>query len=209
MKDFETVVLRCILYYNSQRVLENFPYTGEMLDAGIRPFASSVFAWGRKQIGANLLAVSREELVLTLLPRTAGRFTRSGLKVKGLRYGASGYTEQYLKGGEVTVAYSPEDTGRVWLLENGNYHPFDLIESRFRGKDFSQAESLKTECGEMIRDACKENQQAKIDLAGHIESIARRAKKTEDTRIKDIRKTRQREQRKRHVDVVKEGVGNV
>lgn len=50
---------------------------------------------------------------------------------------------------------------------------------------------------------------AKIDLAGHIESIARRAKKTEDTRIKDIRKTRQREQRKRHVDVVKEGVGNV
>ena len=209
MKDFETVILRCILYYNSQRVLENFPYTGEMLDAGIRPFASSVFAWGRKQIGANLLAVSREELVLTLLPRTAGRFTRSGLKVKGLRYGASGYTEQYLKGGEVTVAYSPEDTGRVWLLENGNYHPFDLIESRFRGKDFSQAESLKTECGEMIRDACKENQQAKIDLAGHIESIARRAKKTEDTRIKDIRKTRQREQRKRHVDVVKEGVGNV
>ena len=133
----------------------------------------------------------------------------TGLKVKGLRYGASGYTEQYLKGGEVTVAYSPEDTGRVWLLENGNYHPFDLIESRFRGKDFSQAESLKTECGEMIRDACKENQQAKIDLAGHIESIARRAKKTEDTRIKDIRKTRQREQRKRHVDVVKEGVGNV
>lgn len=209
MKDFETVVLRCILYYNSQRVLENFPYTGEMLDAGIRPFASSVFDWGRKQIGANLIEVSREELVLTLLPRTAGRFTRSGLKVKGLRYGAPGYTEQYLKGREVTVAYNPEDTVRVWLLENGNYQPFELIESRFRGKGFSQADSLKAECSEMLKTACEENQQAKVDLAGHIENIARRAKRAEDTRIKDIRKTRQRERRKQHMDVVKEGVGNV
>lgn len=208
MKDFETVILRCILYYNSQRVLENFPYTEEMLDAGIRPFASSVFGWGRKQIGANLLEVSREELVLTLLPRTAGRFTRSGLKVKGLRYGASGYTEQYLKGGEVTVAYNPDDTAQVWILDNGNYQPFDLIESRFRGKDFSQADSLKAECSEMIRNANEENQQAKIDLAGHIESIARRAKRAEGTKIKDIRKTRQREQRKRHVDFMKEGVVN-
>ena len=24
MRDFETVILRCILYYNSQRILENF-----------------------------------------------------------------------------------------------------------------------------------------------------------------------------------------
>ena len=208
MKDFETVILRCILYYNSQRVLENFPYTEEMLDARIRPFASSVFDWGRTQIGANLIEVSREELVLTLLPRTAGRFTRSGLKAKGLRYGAPGYTEQYIKGGEVTVAYNPEDTARVWLLENGDYKPFELIESRFRGKDFSQADSLKAECSEMLKNASEENQQAKIDLAAHIENIARRAKRAENTKIKDIRKTRKREQRKRHVDFMKEGVAN-
>lgn len=203
MRDFETVILRCILYYNSQRILENFPYTKTMLDAGVRPFAASVFAWGREQIGANLISVSREELVLALLPRTTGRFTRSGLKVQGLRYGASGYTEQYLKGGEVTVAYNPDDVGQVWLLEKGAYQPFELIESRFRGKDFGEAEVLRNQCGDLVKNAALENQQAKIDLARHIRGIAGKAASAEDTKIRNIRKTRQREQRKRHIDVVK------
>ena len=65
--------------------------------------------------------VSREELIQTLLPRTTGRFMRSGLKVKGMRYHADGYTERYLKGGEATVAYNPEDVSHVWLLEDGAY----------------------------------------------------------------------------------------
>ena len=203
IQDVETVILRCILYYNSQRVLGNFPYTEEMMREGIQPFASSVFAWGRKQPGANLIPVSREDLVLTLLPRTTGRFTRSGLKVQGLRYQAQGYTERYLTGGDAVVAFNPEDVTRIWLLENGEYQVFELIESRFRGKDYMQVEALKSECDELIKSAAVSNQQARIDLARHIQSIAGKSIKSKDTKIKDIRKTRQREQRKRHIDFVK------
>ena len=152
--------------------------------------------------------VSREELIQTLLPRTAGRFMRSGLKVKGMRYHADGYTERYLKGGEATVAYNPEDVSHVWLLEDGAYQRFDLIESRFRGKNIAEVEKLKADCNEMIKDASAGNLQAKIDLAMHIQNIAGNAVHTGDTKIKNIRKTRQREQRKRHVDFMKEGAGN-
>ena len=125
-----------------------------------------------------------------------------------MRYHADGYTEKYLKGGEVTVAYNPEDVSHVWLFENGNYQIFDLIESRFRGKDMVEAEKLKADCNEMIKNASAGNLQAKIDLAMHIQNIASHAVHTEDTKIKNIRRTRQREQRKRHVDFVKEGIGN-
>lgn len=117
-----------------------------------------------KQPGANLISVSREDLVLTLLPRTTGRFTRSGLKVQGLRYQAQGYTERYLTGGEAVVAFNPEDVTRIWLLENGEYQVFELIESRFRGKDYMQVEALKSECDELIKSAAVGNQQARIDL---------------------------------------------
>ena len=208
MRDFETVILRCILYYNSQRIIENFPYTEEMLQEEVKPFASSIFEWGKQKEGVNLIPVSKEELILTLLPRTTGKLTRFGLRVKGMRYHADGYTEKYLKGGEVTVAYNPEDVSHVWLFENGNYQIFDLIESRFRGKDMVEAEKLKTDCNEMIKNASAGNLQAKIDLAMHIQNIASHAVHTEDTKIKNIRRTRQREQRKRHVDFVKEGIGN-
>ena len=152
--------------------------------------------------------VSREELIQTLLPRTTGRFMRSGLKVKGMRYHAGGYTERYLKGGEAVVAYNPEDVSHVWLLEDGAYQRFDLIESRFCGKNIAEVEKLKADCNEMIKDASAGNLQAKIDLAMHIQNIAGNAVHTGDTKIKNIRKTRQREQRKRHVDFMKEGAGN-
>lgn len=209
MRDFETVILRCILYYNSQRIVENFPYTEQMLQEGIRPYASSIFAWGRRQAGADLIEVSKERLILTLLPRTGARFTRSGLKVNGLRYHAEGFTEQYLRGGEAVAAYNPEDVGRVWLLENGTYQAFDLIESRFKDKNLEETQKLKQDCREMIKSAAEENLQAKIDLAEHIRSIAGNALHAEDTKIRDVRRTRQREQRKLHVDFMKGGEAHV
>ena len=181
--DFETIILRCILYYNSQRIVGNFPYTKEMISDGVKPYAASIFEWGRKQPGADLIKVSKEKLIQVLLPRTEGRFSRYGLKVNGMRYHAEGYTEEYLKGGVVTVAYNPENVSRVWLLEDGTFQPFELIERRFDGKTLEDVEMLKAGCNEIIKNAASENLQARIDLAKHIQDISGRAGKSEDTKI--------------------------
>lgn len=206
--DFETIILRCILYYNSQRIVGNFPYTKEMISDGVKPYAASIFEWGRKQPGADLIKVSKEKLIQVLLPRTEGRFSRYGLKVNGMRYHAEGYTEEYLKGGVVTVAYNPENVSRVWLLEDGTFQPFELIERRFDGKTLEDVEMLKAGCNEIIKNAASENLQARIDLAKHIQDISGRAGKSEDTKIKNVRTTRRKEQRKRHMDFVKGDAGN-
>ena len=206
--DFETIILRCILYYNSQRIVGNFPYTKEMISDGVKPYAAYIFEWGRTQPGADLIKVSKEKLIQVLLPRTEGRFSRYGLKVNGMRYHAEGYTEEYLKGGVVTVAYNPENVSRVWLLEDGTFQPFELIERRFDGKTLEDVEMLKAGCNEIIKNAASENLQARIDLAKHIQDISGRAGKSEDTKIKNVRTTRRKEQRKRHMDFVKEDAGN-
>ena len=179
-----------------------------MIKADVKPYASSIFTWGRKQAGADLIGVSREELVQVLLPRTEGKFSRYGLKVNGMRYHAEGYTEEYLKGGTVTVSYNPENVSRVWLLQDGKFLPFELIEKRYLEKTFEEVELLKSGCDEIIKNAASDNLQAKIDLAKHIQDISRRAGKSEDIKIKDIRTTRRREQRKRHKDFVKGDAGN-
>ena len=57
MRDFERIVLYCILYYNSGRVIENFPYTEAMISAGVKPHASAIWNWSRSQVGANLISV--------------------------------------------------------------------------------------------------------------------------------------------------------
>ena len=203
MQDFERIVLHCIIYYNSERIVENFPYTEDMITAQVKPNASQIWNWGKSQIGSNLIEIGSWELMLTLLPRTTGRFSRYGLKVNKLRYHCDGYTERYLSGGDVMVAYNPEDVTSVWILEDGTYTEFTIIESRFEGKDLTVVQELQTSKRAITRGAVKDNLQAQIKLAQHIEAIAGGAGGHTDVHMKNIRSTRKREQTKRHLDYMK------
>ena len=117
------------------------------------------------------------------------------------------YTEQYLNGGVVTVAYNPEDVTTVWILEQGKYIPFTLIESRFQGKDLTQVQDIQSWQRAVVRGIEKENLQAQIYLAHHIEAIADSTNKGTDVRLKDIRTTRKREQNRYHRDYMR-GAGH-
>lgn len=205
MMDFEKIILHCMIYYNSQRIIENFPYTEDMIDAQVKPYASCIWEWGKSLIGTNLIDVGSRELVLTLLPRTTGRFGRTGLKVNKLRYHCEGYTEQYLTGGIVTVAYNPEDVTSVWVVENGEYTEFTLIESRFQGKDLVEVQVMQDGQKSIAKNEMRNNLQAQIDLAQHIEAIVGSVSGTTDVHMKNIRNTRKREQMKSHRDYMKEG----
>ncbi len=205
MMDFEKIILHCMIYYNSKRIIDNFPYTEAMIEAQVKPYASCIWEWGKSLIGANLITVESRELVLTLLPRTTGRFGRTGLKVNKLRYHCEGYTEQYLSGGNVTVAYNPEDVTSVWVVENGVYTEFVLIESRFQGKDLVEVQGLQNDRRTITKSEMRNNLQAQIDLAQHIEAIAGSVSGTTDVHMKNIRNTRKREQMKSHRDYMKEG----
>ena len=126
------------------------------------------------------------------------------MQVNGLRYRHDDYTEKFLTGGEVTVAYNPEDVTEVWLLEHGEYVPFSLIESRYRGKNLDDARTIQKERKKIVNAATADNLQAQIDLADHIQVIANKDRQT-DIDIKGIRSTRKREQHRTHIDYVKEG----
>ena len=160
LEDFEKVLIRCILFYNNSRIIENYPFTEEMLNAGIKPYARDIWNYGKLQQEADLIEVSYNDVMMTLLPRTTGKFTRYGLKVNKLRYHAEGYTEEYLTGGDVTVAYNPDDVSAVWTIEKGVYARFDLIESRFEGKALSEVEDMKSRQRLLVRNEVQDNLQA-------------------------------------------------
>ena len=127
------------------------------------------------------------------------------MKVNKLRYHCEGYTEQYLSGGDVTVAYNPEDVTSVWALEDGTYTEFTIIESRYQGKELTAVQELQESQRTITRSAVRDNLQAQINLAQHIEAIAGNGAGRGDVRMKNIRSTRKREQTKNHRDYMKEG----
>lgn len=209
MEQFEKILLRCIIYYNKSRILENYPYTEEMLLEKIQPYANEIWNYGKRQMAADLIQITQEQLILTLLPRTEGKFGRFGLKANKMRYKHDNYTEMYLKGNTVTVAYNPDDVSYVWLLENGKYIRFELIESRFRGEKLEKVVEIQNQKKEIIKSVSEENIQARIELADHIQTIAEFSVGRGEAGKKSIRNTRKREQGKSHRDYVKEGVLNV
>ena len=207
LEQFEKVLIRCILYYNSQRIIENFPYTEDMLKNKIQPHANNIFKYGLSLDGVNLISLDKEQLVLTLLPRTTGKFTRHGLIVNNVRYKNKDFAEKYLSGGTVTVAYNPDNSGYVWLINKGNYTRFDLIESRFKGKNFEQIEEMQMQRKGLVNSATNDNLQAKINLANYIETIIGNTQNSNNS-LNGISKNKNREKHKKHIDYV-EKVGEM
>ena len=164
MFDFEKIIIRCIIYYNTKRIVVNYPYGEKMIADKILPYANCIFEYGKTQDGANLLPIDRETMLLTLLSRTIGTFSRKGLKVNKMRYRHDGYTEKYLTGDKVTVAYNPDNVSFVWVIENGAYIRFDLIESRYCGKNLSDVETLQCKQKNIIQSVEAENTQAQLTL---------------------------------------------
>ena len=207
LEQFEKVLIRCILYYNSQRIIENFPHTEEMLKNKVAPYASEVFSYGMNLEGVNLIKVDKRQLMLTLLPRTEGKFTRFGLIVNHVRYKNTNYAEKYLSGGKVTVAYNPDDSSSVWLIEKGNFIEFTLIESRYQNKSFSEIEIMRTEKKKIVKSVETSNIQAKVNLASHIEAIVANVGSSNGD-LEVIPQNYEREKIKAHVDCMKVGVVN-
>lgn len=205
MRQLETMVLHTILFLNGKHILRNYPFTKEMLQAGVKPYPIHIWKYGLGQVGCNLIPVSEKQLQLTLLPRTGATFTRYGLTVNRLRYHREGFKEQYLKGGKAVVAYNPDDVSAVWLIQKGGeYLKFDLIEARFKGKTLSDTTSMQQQQKELNRSEAETELQAKLELTRHLESIVAQASDAGDISIKDVRKNRKRARTMAHRDYMKE-----
>lgn len=202
MQEFERIVVRCIVHYNCERVIQNYPYTAEMLDDGVLPYANTIWNWKKNDAGMNLISVSKKDLVLTLLPRTTGKFTKYGLKVNRLRYYADNYKEQFLQGGNAVVAYNPDNCNKVWVREkDGSFVEFSLIENRFSDMTLDAVQDMQRKQKQLVHDTMRDNYQAKIELMSFIETVSAKVNPTDDVQIKGIRSTRKSAKRQQHKDI--------
>lgn len=204
LHDFEKILLHCILFYNSSRIIEDYRLSDEMLADGLSPVPCKIWKWASENIGANLLDVDKDRLVQILLPRTTAKFTRQGLSVNSLHYHNNLYRESYLEGKECLVAYDPDSSNYVWVIENGAFIRFELIETRFKNKSIDDVESMKLKQRQIVKKEEKNKTQAEIDLARNIQLIADMASGKESPSIKNIRENRLVEQLKSHKNFVKE-----
>ena len=202
LEEFERIVVRCIVYYNSERVISDYPYTTEMIQEQVRPYACDIWAYKVQEPGTNLIEASEKEIVLSLLPRTEGKFTRYGLMVNKLRYHREGYKEAYLRGGTCVVTYNPDDVTAVWMkTDDTGYEEFRIIESAFAGQTLDQVTETKKGQDTLVRNEAEEALRAKVRLMAFIETAAQQAIPPAKPDIKGIRDNRTTEKRRNHKNI--------
>lgn len=203
LHDFEKIVVRTIIYYNTQRVLCSYPYTRDMLVKQIAPHAAALWNYGKTLRADGLISISKACLMLVLLPRTKGRFARNGLVVNGLRYHCEGFTEQYLRGEETVVAYNPDNTSSVYLVKYA-YREFKLIDARYSDMTIEDKNRFIKDVRDFVKSYQQDAIQGQIDLANHIETIVANTGRNKAGNIQDIRTTRLVVRTNLHKNLLKE-----
>ena len=192
MEEFEKILLLCIIKYNTKRIID-LPY--DKIDE-VQPFANSLWNHCLQHHKNNMISTSKVQLELTLLPRTVGLFKRNGLIVNGLRYKNFKYTDNYLNGGSVTVAFNPNNVSKVWIIEKGVYEEFEIIEEFFEDKDLETVKQLKQKKSLIEKQVEEIALQGSIDLSRELESVVRVCSNLEPS-LQNVRQNRK-------IEIIKE-----
>ena len=175
-----------------------------MLNRKVLPYSCRIWNY-LKEVGAsNLIDVTEDLLYKVLLPRVKGKFSRKGLIVNKARYKNYNYMFEYLSGQEVIVSYNPDNVSTVYLLDKGNYIPFELIESRYANKSLAEVTNLRHAQQAIVDEEKNTQLQASINLINSIIAIRNQSLNIEDANIQNISESRKNEIYYEHINQSKD-----
>lgn len=177
LEQFTAVVLRCVLYYNSQYIQSGFSRTPGMASAGITPTAAAIWSFCSAQDDCPVSVASDPKLLYALLPRTDGKITQRGLELFNLRFSNCTFKKRFVAAGLngrelVKVAYSPDCLDTVYLYEDSNYIPFTLAQKMYLGKSLAEIADMQQNEKSESANWKRQELQAQIDLMNDIMQIA-------------------------------------
>ena len=142
------------------------------------------------------IKVDKELVEKTLLSRCEGQFKRNGLIVNGIRYKNTDYMDEYLEGKKVMVAYDSNDVSKVYLIENGNYIEFDLIEKELKDKTLEEVGVIKMNKNKVINEAKIVKCKSSIEIQKILDELIESFDKDVEVDVKNVRKNRRKETKK-------------
>lgn len=123
LEDFTKVIIHCVLYLNSCRIIQNCQ------EGEATPTAAGLWKWYDSQGESMVIPVSGERLYQFGLPRKNATLSRKGISNQGLWYTGAEYKkllERKKVGDTIQIAYDPDDVSQVYLIEGMEYIPFEL-----------------------------------------------------------------------------------
>ena len=194
LEDFTKVVIHCVLYLNSYRIIQNVQ-AGEAT-----PVAAELWKWYEEQGQSMIIPVSGETLYQFGLPRKIVTLSRKGINNQGLWYVSAEYKkllERKKIGDTVQIAYDPENVSQVYLIDSMNYLPFELASycKQYVGATQTEYQMEKDKHKANHRELERLDTEGRIKVLQNIQSIVGQAECADKGRLDGtvIQKNRRKE----------------
>ena len=179
-------------YYISRNGIKDYQKNHRpLLGNGIKEFAPTIGTGMLDSTICDIYLINTDGNIIGR-PRANGVFRRNGLIVNNLRYKNDTYKEYYLSGKIVNVAYDPNNIDSIWLIENGDYVKFNLIELEYSGKTLNEIEELRKKKKQILKAYQENEYQSRINLISEIDNVKNLVKQRNSVPVntKYIRDTR-------------------
>lgn len=182
LEDFTKVVIHCVLYLNSCRIIQN-SQIGEAA-----PVAAELWKWYEEQGQSMVIPVSAETLYQFGLPRKNVTLSRKGISNQGLWYISAGYKkllECKKIGDTVQIAYDPENVSQVYLVDGMNYLPFELASycKQYAGATQTEYQIEKDKHKASLKELERLDTEGRIKVLQNIQEIVGQAEYADKDKI--------------------------
>lgn len=189
---FTNVILQTVVYFNSKHVVNGFSRTPSMISDNLQPIPCHIWEWCMTHMDA-LREADIDVMFLALLPRANGKITRQGLIVNKIQYSNPDFFHRFVDAGvygkeDVRVAYMPENVDVVWLIENGNYIRFTIVNNEFEGLSVAEITDYYSVEADSKKQLHESDLQAKLTLSRGIQNIAQASKSMKSKNAPDKKK---------------------
>lgn len=214
LNEFKQIIIKYIIYFNNQYAMENFTRDEEMIKEEIETIPIKLWDWGMKNRSGRLRKISKELMMLHLLPTGSATVTESGIRFRHMLYSSElALKEQwfvkarYDSTWKIDIVYDPRNLDQIYIQisEGKSYEVCTLLEHQYRYKNRTMEDINFLQESEKIQNKKHKQEQlkAKISLHEEVEKIVRDAEKkskssgvkeSDNKRIKNIKEHRKLEQ---------------
>lgn len=182
LEDFTKVVIHCVLYLNSCRIIQN-AQAGEAT-----PVAAELWKWYEEQGQSMVIPVSGETLYQFGLPRKTATLSRKGIGNNGLWYISKDYKkllERKRIGDTVQIAYDPENVSQVYLVDGMEYLPFELASycKQYIGATQAECQIEKDKHKASLKELERLDTEGRIKVLQNIQAIVGQAEYADKDKI--------------------------
>lgn len=211
LKEFTQIVIKCVLYYNNHHVIDQYVRDKDLIQSGIEAVPIKLWNWGIQNRAGKLRTISKDLMMLHLLPRATATVTGKGIKFKNIYYGSTlALKEQWfvkarLNGSwKVDITYDPREMDFIYIrgIHKNSFERCFLLEHQHRYKSTSICDVEYLNQYEKMKktEHKQEELMGKIQLLEDIEEIIEKAEKqskkevveiSKSSRLKGIKRNRQ------------------